>query len=255
MRKTSLRLLSEALEQLELPKNHLYVIHNSLFVFGIIEGGVKGVLECISNVLGADSTILMPTYTFSYCDTRMWDSQKSKCETGALSEYFRTRSSTIRTLHPIHSHAVCGPLSEKFENCRNKSSFGEGSPNDILYKLEGINIGLGTNFIGGATFLHHTEEVAKVPYRLYKEFPGKVLGKDGQEVGEAFKMYVRDIQEDFEYDNIWGHVWDDFVGFGLVNQLKLSGANIFSLNIGPTHDFFNEQIQADPYYCAKKILK
>ena len=47
---------------------------------------------------------------------------------------------------------------------------------------------LGAEFIGGATFYHHTEEVCEVPYRKYKNFPGKVYDHNDKLVNKTFKM-------------------------------------------------------------------
>lgn len=255
MIKTSLTQLTDALRSLKLPANHVYIIHSSMLKFGIIEGGLPGVMNCLKEVLGPEATILMPTFTFSFGRSRVWDYHTSKSEVGALTEYFRKLPNSMRTIHPFHSLAVAGRIASEFSICTNKSSFGERSPFDLLYEMDAINISLGTEFEGGATFLHHTEEMAQVPYRYYKEFPGEVKDRNGDLLSGAFKMFVRENTETYDYDNKWDHVWDHFISQDLVVHKNLNGANLFAFRIKPTHDNFLKMLKADPFYCAKKTIK
>ncbi|MGB9992646.1 AAC(3) family N-acetyltransferase [Massilia sp. SM-13] len=252
MKKTSKAQLLAALEAMALPRNHVYVVHSSLLKFGLLEGGAAGAMACLEQALGPDATILMPAFTFGYGRSRVWDYYESKAETGALSEYFRKLPGVQRTIHPFHSLAVRGPLAAKFTACAGLSSFGPGSPFELLLEMDAINLALGTEFEGGATFLHHTEEVAQVPYRFYKEFPGSVTDASGAARPGPYKMFVREIGEGYAWDNAWDHVWDDFVADGLVQLNKLEGANLFAFRIQATHNRFLHRLQADPLYCARK---
>ncbi|MEL4178531.1 AAC(3) family N-acetyltransferase [Roseateles sp. PN1] len=255
MKRTSLDDLGAGLARLGLPRNHVVIVHSSLLTFGLIEGGLPGVMRVLNEVLGEQTTLLMPAFTFAYGASRVWDSRTTPAETGALTEYFRKRPGVLRTLHPFHSLSVSGPQAHAFASCKNLSSFGPGSPFEQLVEMEAVNLALGTEFVGGATFLHHTEEVAAVPYRFYKEFPGQVLDAQGQAQADNFRMYVREITDAYEYDNDWAPVWDLFVSQGLVRQQNLAGANIFAIDIKPAHECLLHTLQAQPYYCAIKNIK
>jgi len=250
--KTSLAQLSFGLKTMMLPKNHVYIVHSSMLKFGVVEGGLKGVFNCLKETLGPSATILMPAFTFSFANTTFWDYHASKAETGALTEYFRKLPGSRRTIHPFHSLTVSGPLASSFVGCTNLSSFGLGSPFELLYDMEAINISLGTDFQGGGTFLHHTEELARVPYRFYKDFPGEVVGEDGKKLSRIYNMYVRKISETYEYHNRWDHVLDDFLNEGLATHIKVNGAKLFAFHIKPTHDSFLQRLTMDPFYCASK---
>lgn len=254
MIKTSQEQLINLLLELDLPRNHVYVIHSSMLKFGLFEGGLAGIMKCLYLVLGAESTILMPAFTLSFGQSRVWDYHNSKAETGALCEYFRKLPTAIRTIHPFHSMAVSGPLAHKFEQCTNLSSFGENSPYALLYEMGAFNIALGIGLVGGATFLHHAEEEAKVPYRLYKEFPGEVINKDGKKLPNTYKMFARDIAPGHEYRNVWDHVLNDFLTDGLAVEKNLNGATILSFSIKPAHDRIVERMKQNPFYIAKKII-
>jgi aminoglycoside 3-N-acetyltransferase len=250
MRRTSKAELIAVLERLQLPRDHVYVVHSSLLKFGLFEHGLPGVMACLWQVLGADATLLMPSFTFSYGRTRQWDWQRSRAETGALCEHFRRLPGTLRTLHPFHSLAVAGPRAAAFAACDGLSSFGAGSPFALLHELSAINIGLGTDFEGGATFLHHGEEVAQVPYRYYQDFPGRVLDAQGLAVAQTFRMYVRRADASCRWENRWAPVWDDLVQADLVRRERLHGAQVFAMAVRPVHDWFVARLKADPLYCA-----
>jgi aminoglycoside 3-N-acetyltransferase len=246
--------LKMALQTLALPVGRVYVVHSSLLKLGLIEGGLKGIMQCLWEVLGEDATIVMPTFTFAFGRTRVWDYHQTCSETGALTEHFRKLPGAMRSIHPFHSLAAMGPRADQFAQCESLSSFGPGSPFALLYEMEAINISIGIDLDGGATFLHHTEEVAQVPYRFYKEFPGDVSDQYGNKLPKTFKIYAREINNTYEYDNIWGHVRYDLAADGLLIQGKLSGVPLIAFQIKPTHDRFLARMQADPYYCAAKKM-
>lgn len=253
MRRTSLAQLAASLKALEVPRDHVYVVHSSLLKFGLVEGGVAGVHRCLMDALGDEATLLMPAFTLSFGRSRTWDYHGSPAETGALTEYYRKLPGTRRTVHPMHSLSVSGLHAEAFASCTNLSSFGPGSPYALLVEMDAINIALGTEFEGGATFLHHTEEEAEVPYRFHKEFPGNVVGEDGETLQQVFTMFARDISRTHEYVNDWDPVWNDLVQAGLVTQQSLHGANLLAFEIKPTHEWFLRRLRADPLYCARRV--
>ena len=256
MIRTSQAELTCALRSLGVHGGQVYVVHSSLLKLGLIEDGLTGVMQCLWNVLGHDATILMPTFTFNFGRTRVWNYHQTQSETGALTEFFRKLPTAVRTIHPFHSLAAIGPLANQFADCAGLSSFGLGSPYALMYDLEAINIAIGIDLVGGATFLHHSEEIAQVPYRLYKEFPGEVSDKNGERLPKIYKMFVREITDTHEYDNIWSHVRDDFAANGMVIQGNLKSAPLIAFRIKQTHDYFLDRLQIDPYYCAeKRIIK
>jgi aminoglycoside 3-N-acetyltransferase len=200
-------------------------------------------------------TLIMPTYTFSYGTSREWSCLNTKSETGVLTEYMRKLAPNKRSINPFHSVSIDGPQTDFLLENFSDSSFGEKSVYEKLYKLGAYNLSLGSEFIGGATFCHYAEEALKVPYRFYKYFPGNIIDQDNNKVNIDFKMYVRIIEKDYYYENIWDVFWHDSVNNGLVNYFIFNKtAPIFLMNIKDTHDFLAERIIKNPYYIATKIL-
>jgi aminoglycoside 3-N-acetyltransferase len=255
MHKTALTDLEGCLVKMNFPKEAVVMIHSSLLKFGIIEKGVKGFYECIEEVLGPEATIIMPAFSFGFTENKQWFAKDSKSHMGALTEYFRKKVATGRTIHPFHSVSFKGKYSSKFLSCNSSSSFGSNSPFNLFCEMDAFNLSLGADYIGGTTYMHYTEEVAQVPYRCYKTFPGEVFDHQDKLVEQSFKMFVRIITTDYEYDNDWTKVFSELVQEGYFNYQKLGLAKIIKSDIKKTHQAFYKKILANPYYAARVIHK
>ena len=253
MLRTSLKDVQGALQELSIPQNRIIMLHSSLFKFGLLEGGSKGVYECIRNELGPDVTIVMPAFTFSYGATRVWHAQKTVGEVGALPEYFRSQIATTRSIHPFHSVTAIGPLSQEVTTGLCPSSFGPGSVFQKLRDMDALNLSVGTEFIGGATFLHVCEEELDVPYRYLKAFPGEIKDMDGNVVDMTFQLHCRKLFDTYAYDNKWDGCWDDLNALNLFKVTHLNGAMFTLSDIKKTLTAFKGFLKADPYYCARTV--
>jgi aminoglycoside 3-N-acetyltransferase len=255
MHKTVLIDLQRCLEKMDFPKEAVVLIHSSLLKFGIIEKGVAGFYQCIEDVLGPDATIVMPAFSFSFQQTKQWFAASSKSNMGALTEYFRNNEASGRTINPFHSVSVKGKYASKFLSCNCNSSFGKGSPFELLCDMEAINLALGIDYIGGTTFMHYTEEVAQVPYRFYKTLSGEVFDQNGDLIQESFKMYLRIITDEYEYENDWPKIFTELTQEGYFNHQMLGLAQIIKSDIKKTHKAFLNKILENPYYAARVIHK
>ena len=242
MRHTSLADLRTALESLAIPRNAVVMVHSSLFPFGVIEGGVEGVYDVLWGVLGGNTTLVMPAFTW---DTTDWHYDKPS-QVGALTEYHRQRG--VRTVHPFHSVSVVGPFAGEFAKCDCLTSWGLGSPFTLLRDLDAYNLSVGALFVGGATFLHTVEEELQVPYRRFKPFPWKVYGPNGLDP-RPFGSYARLIADQYEYVGNWDHV--DLP----CRSTTLNGAPLTVWHIPTALDVLRKRILADPFYVARVIHK
>jgi aminoglycoside 3-N-acetyltransferase len=255
MRRTSKQQLKESIRSLKLPTDATVMIHSSLIKFGIVEGGAKGALDVIFDVLGPDATIVMPAFSFNFPEVGVWENLNTKSKMGALTEAFRKHPGVYRTNHPFHSVCVLGKHQDKFKACDCISSFGTGSPFEVLIDIDAYNIGLGTEFIGGFTFLHHIEEVLKVPYRMTKKFPGVVRDETSVEIDKTYEMYVRIITDEYEYNNDWNRVFSDLDSTCEILNNKLHGANIYCCNIRKLSNEFKKMILSNPFYPSMLVKK
>ena len=255
MHKTSKKNLSKRLTSLNISPSSIIMIHSSLLRFGIFEGGVEGFFNCIMDSLRGDCTVLMPAFNSNFEKTRKWFACKTKSEAGILTEYFRGLPNTVRTIHPFHSVIAYGKFADDFLQCRSRSSFGKDSVFDLLLKLNAYNLSLGVGFVGGATFVHHVEEVCQVPYRHYKEFPGDVYDLEDKRISQVFRMYVRKITDFYEYENNWERAFKDLSNENCFQIDFLNIAEIMLSSIKYTSNILMGYINEDPFYAARKVEK
>lgn len=132
--------------------------------------------QTIEHYIKKKGTILVPSFTYSFCKTKKFDKNLTKSEVGNFSKIFGSRINVKRTSHPIYSFFIKGRNYEYYNKAKLDKCFGEGSIFDLFHKKNGKIIIFGNTFEKSATFLHHIEEKAKVTYRFYKFFKGEIIG-------------------------------------------------------------------------------
>ena len=173
-------------------KNSIVVIHSSLIGFNVESSKFKWmVLAALRKLMLDGITVVIPTFTFSFCKGVNFNVQKSKSETGVLGDWFLQLDGVSRTKHGIYSFAVGGSLSQEIAKCKNSSTFGKDSTFGFFDRknVRMVMFGCGWEY---CTQFHYYEEKYQVPYRNYKKFRGIV---EDVEVSErkTFQMYVRNL--------------------------------------------------------------
>lgn len=188
--------------KLGIKKGDILCVHTELFNFGIPllpkNEFLQTILDCFFEVIGKEGTLIMPTFTYSFCKNEHYDKINSKSKMGVLTEFFRKQKEVKRTNDPIFSFAIKGAKKKLFLK-DTTSCFGENSVYDILNKKNGKLILLGTQIVG-YTFTHFIEEKVKVPYRYFKEFKGKIIFENGLEKDMKIDYYVRDLKQNSDFD-------------------------------------------------------
>jgi len=189
--------LKQSLKELKISQGDTLCVHTELFGFGKNvskrEEFLNTLLECFYEVLGEKGTLIMPTFTYSFCKKQDYDKQNSKSTMGVLTEFFRKQKGVLRTSDPIFSFAVKGTKAELF-NTQTQSCFGKNCVYDLLAQNEGKILLFGTQKLG-YTFTHFVEEKARVSYRYFKEFKGKIIDETGKEYEKTIAYYVRDLDK------------------------------------------------------------
>ena len=167
--------IARALREAGVNADDLVLVHSSLSAFGHVEGGADAVIDAFLEVLGPNGTLLMPTFTQSaiYCDGewitskayRPFNVAKPEVWVGKIPATFCQRPGVLRSAHPTHSVAGCGPLAEKCladhretdpPTCR-RSPFGK------LVDHNGRMVWFGAD-LATATFFHFLEDEMDLPY-------------------------------------------------------------------------------------------
>ncbi len=175
------------------------VVHSRLLSFGRCRP--QDALSALTDHLGPDSTVAMPTYVFG--SQIPYDRALSEpTGMGALSTLLWTQPGTIRSHCPVHNHIANGPRAHGLLGTDPLASFGPGTDFD-WFRTEGFDLVLlGCSFEQAATFLHHVEALAKVPYRNWVVSPKDV--QDGTTTNTInFRYFARnDVPVKEQFDRI-----------------------------------------------------
>ena len=135
---------------------------------------MRMLLDTFLELLGDTGTLLVPTFSYSFCRGEDFSIETSPSLVGQFTEFARVDPRSKRTEDPNFSFCVFGDKSEVFVNLAPDSSFGPGSVFERLYLVDGIIVFLGCS-IEKATFVHWVEERAGVRYREHKFFSGNIV--------------------------------------------------------------------------------
>ncbi|MBM0637570.1 AAC(3) family N-acetyltransferase [Campylobacter sp. VicNov18] len=189
--------LINTLKKLGIQKGDIICVHSELFKFGtpLLKKNefLQTIIECFLQSIGEEGTLIMPTFTYTFCKNGIYDKLNSKSEVGILTEYFRKYKGVKRTNDPIFSFAIKGAKQDLFLQ-DTKSCFGENCVYDTLWKHDGKIVLFGTHLVG-YTFTHFIEEIVKVPYRYFKNFSGILINEDKIKYEKNIDFYVRNLEE------------------------------------------------------------
>lgn len=159
----------------------------------------RGICEMLWNslreVVGPNGTVLVPTYTFSFCRQEIFDIEKSPTIWGEwntyfeFSEYFRRLPGAIRSADPIFSTAGIGPRAAEILLNLPKVCLGEDCVHDRLWRVGGKICILGVGLYE-SIFRHHMEAMTRVPWRYDKLFTGYIR-ENGKTRKEGWIYNVR----------------------------------------------------------------
>lgn len=160
-------------------------IHSDI-MFGKVTAGFNrkkytGILYDILNSLKVKN-IVIPTFTYSFCNNEDYDVRKSRTSMGALNEWIRKTDNRYRTLDPLLSVSVPMNLKGKFSHCGNHS-LGENCAFDVLHHMDGVKfLFFGASMGNCFTYVHYVEKMLEVPYRFDLEFQGKIIDENREQI-------------------------------------------------------------------------
>ena len=171
-------------------------IHSDVF-FGKPAQGFKrkeylDILNDTINNLGVKN-IIVPTFTYSFCNNEVYDVVNSKTFMGAYNEFIRKKDKRFRTIDPLLSVSVPNELKPLFDNISNHS-LGPGSALDIIHNMNNVKfLFFGAEMSECFTYVHYVEEQIGVSYRYLKDFTGKYIDSNGKEEIRTYSMNVRNL--------------------------------------------------------------
>jgi aminoglycoside 3-N-acetyltransferase len=196
--------LMESIEAVGIKRGDTVIVRSDVTAFGVPAVASRreicsplflgAIADCFIEAVGPSGTLMMPAYTYSFCEGREFDVKRSPSTVGLLTEYFRKMPGVTRTLEPIFSMAIYGAGKKYFSEISN-SCFGEGSIYDKIYARGAKMAAFGLAQREAITAIHYAEARAKVPYRFDKTFSGVIVDDDENRIPSEFIFFVRRIDE------------------------------------------------------------
>lgn len=134
--------------------------------------------------------IIVPTFTYSFCNQECYDVNNSKTSMGAFNEYIRKKEGRYRTLDPLLSLSVPEELEGLFEK-ESCHSLGPNGGLDVLHQMDGVKfLFFGARLGNCFTYVHYVEKMLEVPYRFDMGFTGKIIDPKGHEYEKTQFMHT-----------------------------------------------------------------
>ena len=154
------RKVNDLIKDIYIPKNSIILLHvrlKNLFDIKYDYADLsRSIYDAIENKF-SPVEILVPSYTYSFTKSRIFDYRKSKSEVGRFSEEIRILNDpNKRTKDPVFSIISTKNFFIK-QNLDNSSAFGSNSTWDILGKLGHYTININLTEPIVTTYLHKLE--------------------------------------------------------------------------------------------------
>lgn len=171
--------IADQLRALGVAPGSVLLVHTSFRALRPIEGGPLGLIAALRSALGAEGTLVMPSWTGD--DTTPFDpaTTPASSDLGVTADLFWRKSGVVRSDHAFACAAV-GPKAEAIvKTALPLPPHTADSPVGRVRDHDGQVLLLGVGH-DADTSLHVAELLAKVPYGVPKHFTGR--GNDGQSI-------------------------------------------------------------------------
>lgn len=239
--------LVSGFKKVGLKRGDIVLVHNSFKSFGGVEGGPETVIRSLLKVLGEEGTLIMPTFTFSFCDgfnktgRGLFDVDETPSEMGVMTEMVRKMPKALRSLNPIYSVAALGARAKELTAVCDKDVFGKRSFFAKLRELDGKIIIIGLNYNRAMTFFHYVEQMEGCNYRHAKDFYGEI--KVGKTVRtDTFTMAVRNDGISTDVDRMG----EKLEKSGIVKKTTIGQSEIKLLRSQDVYKITAREMKKDP---------
>ena len=150
------------LERMRIPSDGILVVHSAIATLSRRGFRAEAMIETFLDYM-TDGTVVMPTMSWRAVTREHphWDEIETRSETGVLSEIFRTRYASRRSIHPTHSVAAHGAKADALvaRHHLDDTPVSPNSPYGLMrpYQAFVLMIGVG---LETCTAIHLAEETA-----------------------------------------------------------------------------------------------
>lgn len=221
------------------------MIHTDLLALGTIEKlrsreeMLKDTQELFLETT-AQRPLIIPTFNYTFCQSRVFDVANDPSQVGSFSEYIRLQRFP-RTLTPVFN--FCLVQAEGFEEAKpNDNTFNEHSTFGKLGRADGEVAFLGAP-LSANTFVHHVEEMANVGYRYPKHFRGSVISAERRfEVDLVYRVCPR-LGKPLRYD--WDALESDLLSKNILRTYPLGRGRCLIYRCQELYDYWRSLLRRE----------
>lgn len=229
-------------------------IHSNIGFFGRLQDGsdpencYRIFKEALLQALGPTGTIVMPTFSYSFCKRQEFNKKTTASVCGFLSEAIRNDPDALRSDDANFSVAALGRLADYFTANVPEYSFGKNSFWDRFLQQKGKFCNF--NFDSGSTFIHYVERELSVPYRFDKPFKGVAVADAGTE-DQTYYHFCYDLSQPEHAPR-----FERFDGYtksqGIARTVNLGRGQIVMISAQDTFDVIADQVKKDTFFLTEK---
>lgn len=198
-------------------------------------------IDGLKEAVGAEGTILFPTYNWDFCKGVTFDIKNTPCLTGSLGSIALGRDDFRRTKHALYSFAVWGKYADELVAMENTDSFGLDSPFAFLREHNVKNFEIDVTLQHCFTFTHFVEENVGVPYRFIKNFTANYIDEVGSETERTYSMLVRYLDKDVTVTI--DPIEPDLIAAGAARRFEINSSSILQVNFGDAYPVLENDIR------------
>lgn len=228
-------------------------VHSELIGFGLPAIRNNDYLDLLikifMSVVGDEGTLLMPTFTYSFCKGEKYSVSDTPSTVGILTEFFRNYEEVYRTKHPIFSFAVWGKRKKDFLDT-GFDAFGINSVFDKMMSENNKIVMFGA--AKGYTCYHQAEQIVGVKHRYFKEFTGFVIDKDNEATEITVPYYVRCLDMRSSLDEIKLNIYLNEQS--IQKNIKINQGNISVFSLPLAMNYFLTKLKEDELFFIKEEI-
>ena len=241
--------MAQALQKAGLKHGDVVFTHSNVGYFGFPEEGQTSdivfhtILGAFQDVIGEEGTLVVPTFSYSFCNNQPFDPDNTPSTCGMFTELLSLHPDAHRSQDPIFSVAALGNQAEELTADVPVECFGRGSFWDRFLAADGVFCNL--NLDAGSTFVHFIERCLNVPYRYDKLFTGTIIRHGKSEKGAAI-YFCRDLSNP---DTVAAFEPFDALARknGLAHSVSVGHGAIVSIKARDSYNIIERELKMNPW--------
>jgi len=255
----SSRDIIQAFKNSGLEQGRTVFCHSNIGFFGRVENAsnmddlAKIMLDCFTEVLGKDGTLVLPVFTYSFganSKNKIFDVQNSLSTTSGMGNWLIRTGNGSRSIDPMLSVIAIGGKAEKLTKNFDGTCFGLNSIWSKIYDDDAMICNL--NLDSGSTYLHWLEKKFKVSYRHDMKMSGEII--DNEKVYPASIIYTGRKLDDPAFKPMFEIYHQKCVEAGITKKIPLGRGQIVSQSARNAAVFLEDLLKSYPNILTKKHL-